>query len=75
MSDYSEELFQLYVKGLLQGEFDNSGACSGPDIQYYEEISSKEVELNREHHHYRKQNPEFQAALEIMQSPLMKALA
>lgn len=80
----NQELLQFYIQGISKGWF-YSDSYTG----WFESVSNTklnapnefkkltealEKKLGRQSSNKRKQNPEFQAALEIMHSPLMKAL-
>lgn len=72
----NEELFQLYVQGLLRDSWfaDSSMVDNMPD-HLYNILVNLEEKLGRKHGSNRKENPEFQAALKVFNSPLIKALA
>lgn len=68
----NEELFQLYLKGFARDIFDSDSRTKmAPENNMYE----LEDQLLRGQGVNRKDNPEFQAALKVFNSPLMKALS
>ena len=71
----NSELFQFYVQGLTNNWF----APGSYTVRFPENIESAmcylEIKLGRKNGGGRQQNPEYQAALKVLESPLMKALS
>lgn len=68
----NEELLQLYVEALLQGGFSPEYLTTGHPSTVG--LMFLEHKLGRKQGYERVNNPEFQEALKILESPLMKAL-
>lgn len=70
----NEKLVQLYIQGLFEDAFYDNGTMK-TRFEGYTEVRQLELALKRGSNGERTENPEFQKALELMQSPLMKALS
>lgn len=69
-----KELVQLYVEGLCEDDFYSDNYTMKYSFAGYDDVIHLEYKLKRASNKDRVNNPEFQEALKIMQSPLMKAL-
>lgn len=71
----SEELFQIYIEVLSKGYLTSAYLTCGIGDVVIDRMARLESALNKKIAHGRVENPEFQAALRVFNSPLIKALA
>lgn len=72
----NQRLVQLYVQGLSEGWFGGMGNTSGNcPCDFEDKIRDLESTSSLGSSNKRQFNPEYQAALKVLESPLMKALS